>query len=534
MKFLNNVILELSKKNFVFVLIVLIHVLPFLLVSHVITLDGAAHSYNARILKALLVDESDKISSYYSINSIIVPNYIGHVIILLFNFFLPAEFSEKMLQITYVIAFWVALRYFVKSLGVKNHFSVFLASPFVYSFFFFLGFYNFLFGIIFLFITAGYWMNNFHSSFSKNYLLPLLFVATYLSHVFVFVLLNVFVLAYLFQDFVLQYIFNIHKKNFSFYAQKIILYLISSLLPIYFTNIYFSVQPSPIELSYVSFSEKIKWLYNLRPLISFNFNTEVSYSNLFLIGYVFIIFYNGFILIRRLFSNNDDSLRRTIFKNLWLIAISFILIFLLFYMYDSDGWAGYISLRLAFLVLMVWLVILISLFADVSKRIMLIITIFVLIVNAFFQTYHFKSVKNLCNEYNVVMKISDYIKPYSTISFINLHFNWMLSNLPMYVGVKSPGILLNNYEANTNYFPLVWSEKFKYKREQICFNSLSNEIINSCSYTSKSYCNDVDYLFIMGVDNEQCANMISNYLQSSYVLKHRQDHYMLFEYQSNI
>ncbi len=538
MKFLINYnsTLILVKKNLLFVFIVLLHILPFLFLNHVVTLDGAAHSYNARILKALLLNESNKINFYYSINNIIVPNYFGHILMLFFNLFFPVIYSEKLLQITYVISFLCSFRYFIRSLGIKNDFSIFLISPFVFSFFFFLGFYNFLFGIVFLLITTGYWIKNFYHSYHKNILLPLLFLATYLSHVFVFILLNVFVLSYLLQVFISQYFVTINKLNFTFYIKKIILYLLSSSLPIYLTFVYFSVQPAPIHVSYVAFSEKIQWLYNFRPLISFNFNTEKRYTYLFLIGYIFIILYYGFVFTKRFFLKKDDVLKKSIFKNFWLIVISFLLLFLLFFMYDSDGWAGYISLRLAFLVSFVWIVILISLFSDVgSKYILYLTTIYVLSVNIFFQSYHFKSLKNLSKEFHEIIKLSDFIKPYSTISYINLHSNWMLTNLPMYIGVNAPAILLNNYEANTNYFPLVWSETFNNKRNQICLQPLSVDVNNSCLQTkNKTYCIDVDYLFIMGVDSTQCANSIGNYLQDSYALRYHQGHYMLFEHKSNI
>jgi hypothetical protein len=70
------------------------------------------------------------------------------------------------------------------------------------------------------------------------------------------------------------------------------------------------------------------------------------------------------------------------------------------------------------------------------------------------------------------LSAANYIKPYSVI--LPLDFfpcgkdahgnviadrNWLFSHASQYMGTEKPLIILDNYEANTGYFPLVWKEE---------------------------------------------------------------------------
>ena len=67
----------------IFFIFLIIHLLPLFSVDILLTLDGPSHLYNAKLFNELLTG-NDLVSELYQINTELVPNYLGHLILSFF------------------------------------------------------------------------------------------------------------------------------------------------------------------------------------------------------------------------------------------------------------------------------------------------------------------------------------------------------------------------------------------------------------------------------------------------------------------
>lgn len=148
--------------------------------------DGPSHLYNARVLfDAALGRDRDFYEAFFHINRHIDPNWLSHLALGTLMQFMPALWADKVLQLIYLGGFAYGFRYLVRSVNSDNGFLAFLFFPLAFTQPFQQGFYNYCLALALMCWTLGFFLrnlNNFMTEPLKQFILALLLLATTFAH----------------------------------------------------------------------------------------------------------------------------------------------------------------------------------------------------------------------------------------------------------------------------------------------------------------------------------------------------------------
>ena len=523
---------EFSKiEKYIFFLILLLNLLPVLSYKFFPTMDGAAHLYNSNLINEMVLGNKE-LHQYYIFNSMPVPNWIGHIILSFFNLFLPAHIAERILLISFLIGLPLAFRSLLKTISIENIHLSYIIFHFTYSFVFFLGFYNFLIALVFLLITLNYYIKNEENLTSIRKISSLLFLVTltYFSHLFVFALLLLLIATRLgFKTFLYpaDVSKNFKQKTIDFIRKSLFL-LLSTLMPLLLFLNYLISKPASSEADFIEFNTLIEWLKNLRPLIALSEPAEQKYTRkiFYVIAALFI-----YALYSKLFSKQKPTESFTI-KNLvvswksivnlsdfWFIS-AVILLVMYFNMPDSDGSAGYVSIRLAFIFFIFLLLWIAS--QKLNKWIVSIAMLLVLFFHFKLNNYYQDATKNLESIAVDYTEVANHIESNSVVLPMNYSGNWLMGHFSNYLGVDKPMIILENYECVAGYFPLKWNVS---KMPDSRFGSITSDSLLCLHWYAnpKGLVKKIDYCFVMGnIDNGNapCDSILKTTLNQNYHIVH--------------
>lgn len=435
---------NLIKEKNLFWLLVLFNTLPLFCTRYFPTLDGPAHLYNAQLIHSLVFDSSSVVSHFYDLTSELLPNWTGHLLLFIFHLLLPAFIAEKLLLLLIVMGLPISFRYLLKSVSPQHVANSYLIFPFTYSALLYLGFFNFLMGLILCFFTIAYWNKAIQKGFSTQRILCLscLFMLTYLSHVFAFYcLLLVIGIQYLQAT-------RVNTSGKKQYSHQLLYLFLCAVIPLVLSGVYFFTRNGGGNYNYLPKMELAQMIYKITPFITFDLGKEGIFTRI-LFG-LFLLYFSV-VLVHRVKKRQDKSLLRS--SDSWLLLSAIFLLFL-FFLPDSNGSSSYYSLRFAFLFFLffvLWLS-----FQRVGSKIHM--TLFLLVMAVHTQLTIFHAVRSLQMGQNATLclQASPYIPENSIVLPINLHENWMYQHLSNYLGADKPLILLDNYEAATGYFPVKW------------------------------------------------------------------------------
>ena len=457
-------VLELLKQYepYFFGLAVLLNLLPLMTTQFFGSLDGPAHLYNAKVIGDLWFEEHNTLHEVFAINSSPVPNWLGHFLLVLFTRVLPDFMAEKALLVFCLVALCYSFRGIVlKQQPEASGFSYFIF-PFTYSMFFCFGFYNFMIAVAIAFKSFSIWINFIHHKFKlRDYIfLFLLLLSCYFSHVFVFMLLIACVICYttLYQ---LQAIIQnptIKKGFIKLYLKQLIIFLSIGAIPIIFCLDFLLHRDEGSERQYASMHELKNWLSEFAPLSGFLHQDEMPYHYIFALCLLLLLLFGGFSHLKHILRSSKIK-QNLILKishpsNTWLL-VSMVLLLMYFYYPNIEGGAGFVSLRVLFLSLLfftIWVLLL-----KANKWLLLII-----IPTLFFCRYqtallHVKVLNQVGEVASDFYKLGKHIKPHSVVLTIDVKTNWMYGHFTNYIGLKNPVVLLDNYECESNYFPVQWN-----------------------------------------------------------------------------
>jgi len=517
----NDSKLDLFNEEKIFLIVTLFNLIPILSVKFFPTLDGPAHLYNSQIIISLLFENNSLLKSFFIFNHEPVPNWIGHLILSFFNFFFPAYIAEKILLLFYMVGLPYSFRMLLSTINRSNILFSYLIFPFTYSFLFLLGFYNFSIALIFMFIILNYWLKHYEKllSFTNIILLFFLFLLTYFSHIFVFgVLLSVIGL-HLLMNTIVEIGKDSHsiRNAINLSLRKSGALFLSSFIPLMLAASYFYYRSGNKNYTYLSSSELINWLINIKPIIVYGWYEAVYTSKIFyaLVLSLIIALYDR---IRKAQINNTFSLKVLInHTDIWLIVAIFILV-LYFKLPTSDGSAGYVSERLG-LLFYIFLIIWIST-QYFRKWYILLVVILVLCFHFILNYRYYDVIKGLYKEAYNCYKASEYIKPNAIVLPLNYSDNWVHLHFSNYLGVDKPMVILENYECDNDYFPLKWNEQ---NIPNTLFGNISNDKISCVRWKSnaKNPSIKIDYVFLLGnieSKDDSCTRKVKQIILNNYTL----------------
>ncbi|MBL7766300.1 MAG: hypothetical protein JNJ58_09420 [Chitinophagaceae bacterium] len=146
----------LRYEKYFFHLMVLLALSIIVIPKYYITGDGASHTYNAKVLfDMVLGQERAFYQEFYTVNRAIDPNWMSHILIGGFLQFFPPWLADKLFQILYVLVFAYGFRALVRAANPNNAFLSLLFFPFVFNLPFQQGFYNYVLALGLMFWTTA-------------------------------------------------------------------------------------------------------------------------------------------------------------------------------------------------------------------------------------------------------------------------------------------------------------------------------------------------------------------------------------------
>jgi len=517
--------LTLIESKYLFYFVLLINIILLFFTKFYPSMDGPAHLYNSNILLHLLKG-NNVLSEFYSINSLYIPNWTSHFILLIFNSFLPSWVAEKILLIIYVSGMALSFRYLIKVLNPKNISLSILIFPFIYSFLFHLGFYNFSLSFILFFVTLGYWLQSFNSKNTyKYFILFFLITITYFTSIVIFGFLGLTI-----GSFILYFSYKkyLEDKNFvraiQFCGQRLLILLIVSLPSLIFLILFFkNVQFFPSDAAY-SVEELIKWINDARPFIVYNYvGDEIITEQFFHVLLLLLAF--SFTL------KNKNKENYNYIEKANILAIPLLISILFYFLTPNGSSAGMMSDRYCLILYILGIVWIVS--RSVETKFNNIIILIVLILHFGLLFKHLNgTIRKLDANAITINKVDEYISENSVVLPVNLSDNWLEPHFSNYLGVEKPMIILENCEADVGWFPIKWNSENIPNIMLGDKNSISG--ISWINNTKSKSTKQIDYILLYGnqskIDDSKWSEL-KEQLSKGFKLKYKSEnnYVMLYE-----
>lgn len=180
-----------------FIALIGLFLLPIWLFDYLPLQDGPIHIHTADILHGFLTGHQSIFQDYYVTNLQLAPNWTAQVILTGLMFLTSPILAEKLLLSSYVILLPFAFRYALnatRSDSFAPPFLAFLAFPFCYNLAFNMGFYNFAYSLVVFLFAIGYWLKHrSHLRPIQTGVLLLLILGLYFTHLFSFIVFGIVV-----------------------------------------------------------------------------------------------------------------------------------------------------------------------------------------------------------------------------------------------------------------------------------------------------------------------------------------------------
>lgn len=484
--------------------IALIFASSFFFLGHFVTIDGPAHVYNSGLIAQKLFGTNPQIDQYYSWNTDLVPNWTGHLLLVILKFFFSGSTAEKLMLSIYLLGMVFSFRYLIRSIYPSNGYLSLLIIPFVFNTFLYYGFYNFCISLIFIFWVGGFLISHKDKWNTQSYLLfGCLLLLSYFSHLSGFIVVGLFVFIFILTNSIIDLLKrpSIIKPNI---RNAVMLFLVSIPSLILFF-IYWKNHHGGGSLIYLEYTEVLKFYWKGNALISYG-DTEMYWTKKMMKLILFILFsLTIYRIIKRDFFNLSDFI---IITGVAVIVLSFILP-------DSDSRGGYMTLRLVLmscLLVVAWIS---------TQKINHVLQALMIMCFLFISAKHIQmrlNTQQLLNEIaNEIDQAAELVTENSVILplYRPSDWDWLTAHMNNYLCADQSCIMLENYEAPQDYFPL------RYK------TNLNKQVV--FSFEKEFYCNDVvskinngnvffNYVLEFGTDlNAQypCENEIDNFINQS-------------------
>ena len=489
------------------------------------SMDGPAHLYNSNLIKHLLLKD-DFIREFYQINTIPIPNWTSHFILSFSHLFFPGWLAEKFLLIFYVCGLAISFRLLIKSLKPGNlALSVFIF-PFIYSYLFHLGFYNYSLSFIFFFLTLSFWLNNYKTNQLSMYLITgTLLLATYFSNILTFGFLGVTLGCV---------VIYIELKSDSRDIKQMILRLVkqlgllavSALPSLILMFVFFQGITFPHSTQKNDINELIQWIYDVRPLIIYLYQEEAVYTQL--IFYVLLsVFFISLIL-----SNKVEIKDKPLNLNQVILWFPVCLTLVLYFVLPNDSNAGMMSDRLG-LLFFIYLIIIAS-SRNLPVKIMSIFYVIIIFLNFSLLIKYNTTLSNLDKDAVMISESAKYIEKNKVVLPINLSDNWLETHFSNYLGVDKTVVILDNYEAEVGWFPIIWNSN----SPSILLgerNSLNGQTIHENKNSNIK--RQVDYIFLYGNISKREDNTwkeLNEIIASEFKLEYESENKYIQLYKKNL
>jgi len=174
---------QLSVGYITVIVMLVLHLLPVWGFKYFPTQDGLSHIYNSYVVKEYHKHENYRLREVYELNATIFPNWTSHALLVVLLYVFPPLVCEKIVLTLCIGLLPLSLFYFLNGVARKNVVFGLLGFLYAYNYLLHMGFYNFVLSMSLFFFTIGYWWRVKDRLRLPNIVvIYILLLATYLTH----------------------------------------------------------------------------------------------------------------------------------------------------------------------------------------------------------------------------------------------------------------------------------------------------------------------------------------------------------------
>lgn len=436
-------------EKYLFFILILIHLIPVCSTHFFITLDGPAHLYNSNLINWMLYEPDGLAGTYFYFNPLPPPNISGHVLLCVFNFFLPSYLAEKCLLIIYITALPLTFRLLIARLG-STAFSYFIF-PFIYSDFLYEGFFNFCLSIPLFFLLLAYFIKHREiQDWTEVITLFFLMGLLYFSHFLVFLLGFSCVGLLIIWNAGLKWrkIKSTKSKEsvLKFLFKQLALLLFLSIPGIILALGFLRTNWDQGETAALQKSEIWRQFCLFKPVFTLSYTSLLFWMFIALLGTAF-------------FNKWKNGKQQPTFSamDVWLFFCLLLLV-LVFILPNEWVSGGFISTRL---MLFIYLIAFLWLSAQtISKYLVYAAIVLSTGVSLIILRYYRMEMKKNDKIASACFEAASCMEENSVVLPLNYADKLVLNNVLTYIGSEKKIVVWDNYEALTTHFPLQWKENY--------------------------------------------------------------------------
>ncbi len=424
-----------------YIIIVIVHLFPVIILTPFVTLDGPAHLYNAALMKNLLSENPGVIDRFFEFNSFPHPNWSGHFILMLLLYLIPPLIAEKIFLLLVLIIGATGFRKLVSVIEPSAIWLSWMYFPFMLSFPFLLGFYNFSFALSLLPWWLSIWIQQHHKKMTVKIFIIVFsgMLILYFSHLVVFLLAGLFAGTISLTD------RSITTQKHAVYRELRFLFLTS--LPGLLLTAIFLLSAGAAgyrgEISRLPLMQLLSDIAYSRMFIAYDYSSERLLTFAFTVLMVFLT-------AAAVLNRSIHRLQRTF---LWLFFSSLLMIFIL---PDSMASGGILSVRLIQWFFLAWCLWLVTL--RIPLNIQMISAFLAVLFSIGMLKIHWPVQLQLHKSAGEYISAVTTLEEGTVLLPLNYSGNWLHSNLACYQGAVKKLVVLDNYEATHDLFPLLWKK----------------------------------------------------------------------------
>ena len=174
---------QLSVGYIVVIVMLVLHLLPVWGFKYFPTQDGLSHIYNSYVVKEYHKHENYRLREVYELNATIFPNWTSHALLVALLYVFPPLVCEKIVLTLCIGLLPLSLFYFLNGVAKRNIVFGLLGFMYAYNYLLHMGFYNFVLSMSLFFFTMGYWWRVKNKLRLTNVVvIYILLLVTYLTH----------------------------------------------------------------------------------------------------------------------------------------------------------------------------------------------------------------------------------------------------------------------------------------------------------------------------------------------------------------
>lgn len=399
------------------------------------TLDGWSHLHTARMLF------EGAPADIYCPNPGSVPNRVGHLLLGALQVVLPALVAERTLLALIVFGTGAGVWRLARSFGQASP-MVLLVLPFTVNFMLVLGFHNFLLGVALALLMAASWIAAKRSSWLGLVGLMAASILLYYTHTTALAFFLMLVAA--------------HELNVLFVRvrreQAIpggpwagAFAVLAACLPAILLFLDFNAAQNA-HWGAVDRGANLRDLFDLRSIVLYNYQAEEKFTyciKLLLVASALVAGIARWRAHRSSFAPNDS-----------LLLLAMLLLVLYFVLPDSSGYASYITVRLQWMSLLLFLAWVAT--QELNAWTTVPMVVIALLAHQARNGYISEAMAPIAERCEQVLEAAAHVPEKSVVLPVLTEENWLLGHMPSLLAVDRDINLLDNYECGTGYFPYVW------------------------------------------------------------------------------